>query len=43
MDGESVQTDDDRRRQWAEQRRREQFERLCADGYTVCCGGGEQG
>lgn len=24
----------------AEQRRQEEFERLCATGYTVCCGGG---
>ncbi|MEI2784759.1 MAG: hypothetical protein V9E82_03510 [Candidatus Nanopelagicales bacterium] len=24
----------------AEIRRREEFERLCATGYTVCCGGG---
>lgn len=24
----------------SEQRRREEFERLCATGYTVCCGGG---
>jgi hypothetical protein len=23
----------------AEQRRREEFERLCSTGYTVCCGG----
>jgi hypothetical protein len=26
----------------ADQRRREEFERLCATGYTVCCGGGGQ-
>lgn len=24
----------------AEMRRREEFDRLCATGYTVCCGGG---
>ena len=24
----------------AQIRRREEFERLCATGYTVCCGGG---
>ena len=24
----------------AQQRRQEEFERLCATGYTVCCGGG---
>jgi hypothetical protein len=24
----------------AEQRRREEFERLCNTGYSVCCGGG---
>jgi hypothetical protein len=27
----------------AEQRRREEFERLCSTGYTVCCGGGPKG
>jgi hypothetical protein len=24
----------------AQQRREEEFARLCATGYTVCCGGG---
>ena len=24
----------------AQQRRAEEFERLCKTGYTVCCGGG---
>ncbi|HQR79351.1 MAG TPA: hypothetical protein PLT68_03935 [Actinomycetota bacterium] len=26
----------------AQQRRAEEFERLCATGWTVCCGGGRR-
>ncbi len=26
----------------AQQRRAEEFERLCKSGYTVCCGGGRR-